>query len=225
MLFTVIGTVSHELGHIAVARYFGYKTTLHFGSMHYEESVLYSRITEIYSKNYSALESGTPFGHEKEYRAGMRIISEQALLITMGGPVQTLLTGIAGLLILIGIRTYRRKEDFRWFDWLAVFSSLFWLREVFNVVMSVSKEMVSPNGSYFGGDEKKISGMLGLWTGTMPLLLGLIGLAVSLYVVFKVVPRRLQLTFIASGLVGGTCGFILWMYVVGPMVLPHYRGR
>ena len=33
VLFTIIGTVSHEYGHIIVAKSLGYETTLHYGSM------------------------------------------------------------------------------------------------------------------------------------------------------------------------------------------------
>ncbi len=34
MLFAVIGTLTHEYGHILAAKSFGYKTYLHYGSMH-----------------------------------------------------------------------------------------------------------------------------------------------------------------------------------------------
>ena len=35
ILFTPIGTISHEYGHIAVAKLLGYKTTLHYASMNW----------------------------------------------------------------------------------------------------------------------------------------------------------------------------------------------
>jgi hypothetical protein len=35
ILFTAIGTVSHEYGHISVAKIYGYETSLHYGSMNY----------------------------------------------------------------------------------------------------------------------------------------------------------------------------------------------
>ena len=37
IFFTVIGTLSHEYGHIAVAKYFGYETELHYGSMEFDD--------------------------------------------------------------------------------------------------------------------------------------------------------------------------------------------
>ncbi len=37
-MFTVVGTLSHEYGHIVVAKYLGYETKLHYGSMNYEDT-------------------------------------------------------------------------------------------------------------------------------------------------------------------------------------------
>lgn len=48
VVFTIIGTLSHELGHIAVAKYLGYSTTLHFGSMNYESDFPYSKSHELF---------------------------------------------------------------------------------------------------------------------------------------------------------------------------------
>jgi len=39
ILFTIIGTLSHEVGHIAVAEALGYETKLHFGSMSWNSDV------------------------------------------------------------------------------------------------------------------------------------------------------------------------------------------
>lgn len=40
ILFTIIGTLSHELGHIVPAKILGYQTTLHYGSMEWEGEFL-----------------------------------------------------------------------------------------------------------------------------------------------------------------------------------------
>ena len=125
VVFTVIGTVSHEYGHILVAKYFGYETTLHYGSMKYD--------------------------------TGDRISHSNVFWITIGGPLQTTLTGLVGLIVIFLRRNHINEFGLRWIDWLAVFLSLFWLREVFNLVMSITSEIISPNGSYFGGDEVYIS--------------------------------------------------------------------
>ena len=76
--------------------------------------------------------------------------------------------------------------------------------------------------SYFGstGDEVKISRGLNLWDGTVPIVLGVIGLVISLIVIFKFVPISKRKSFIWGGLIGGISGFILWMIIIGPIVLP-----
>ena len=185
ILFTAIGTITHELGHIAVAEFLGYSTTLYHDSM-----------------NYNSWEASEFHG----------------FLVTLGGPLQTMLTGILGLVILRSRKNKRNTTGFTLWDWLAVFLSLFWLREVFNVVMSVGMELMKPNGTYFGGDEAGLAWYLGIPHGTFAILFALIGLFVVFYIVFKVIPRNLRLIFIAGGLIGGVMGFVIWMNHLGPLL-------
>ena len=57
ILFTVIGTVSHEYGHMAVAKYLGYETVLHYGSVNYypigylddKDAIEYNSLTKEYA--------------------------------------------------------------------------------------------------------------------------------------------------------------------------------
>ena len=220
ILFTAIGTITHEYGHIMVARSLGYETTLHYGSMNFQNPDLNERLHVIYNENKSAIENSLPFDDKAEYENGIQRLRSDGILVNIGGPLQTTLTGTIGFLILLFRKKKIRKSGLNLIDWLAVFLSLFWLRQVFNVVVSVGEEMIYPNGSYFDGDERYISYTLDLWPGTISTLLCLIGLAVVLFVVFKVIPRELRLTFIISGLIGGISGFVIWMNVLGPQLLP-----
>ncbi len=146
--------------------------------------------------------------------------SNKSLYVTIGGPLQTILTGVLGLIILFVRRKTIQNEGLKIIDWLAVFLGLFWLREIFNLVHSLGSEIVLPNGRWFGGDEYYISKDLNLWSGTIPIILGVMGLLASIFIVFKVVPKDLRLTFTISGLIGGVSGFIIWMNIIGPIVLP-----
>jgi len=220
ILFTVIGTVSHEYGHIIVAKSLGYKTTLHYGSMNYDMNELFDTLEEINREYRSELKSGSDFERKAEYKSILAKLKYHQLLVQIGGPIQTILTGIIGLFILIYRKKNIKEFGFKLFDWLAAFLSLFWLREVFNLAMSIFNELIAPKGSYFGGDEHKISIMLNIWEGTIPIILGIIGLIISLFVIFKIVPEKLRFTFLLSGFLGGIIGFILWMYIVGPIILP-----
>lgn len=233
ILFTAIGTVSHEYGHIAVAKYFGYETSLHYGSMnYYPKGYLQDSYLEVYkklTKEYwnTEFESWPDDAKEKaeEYQNILEKRywnekSNKSLYVTIGGPLQTILTGMLGLIILFVRRKTIQNEGLKIIDWLAVFIGLFWLREIFNLVHSFGSEILSPNGRWFGGDEYYISKDLNLWSGTIPIILGVMGLLASIYIVFKVVPKDLRLTFIISGLIGGVSGFILWMNIIGSIVLP-----
>ncbi len=232
-MFTVIGTVSHEYGHIAVAKMFGYETSLHYSSMNYYPKGY------LEDKDLKALKNLTNDYLDTDYELWPEDVKEKAteysnilqerywneksntsLFVTIGGPLQTILTGIIGLLILLIRRKSIQIKGLKIIDWLAVFLGLFWLRELFNLVHGFGAEIISPNGRWFGGDEYYISKDLNLWSGTIPILLGVIGLFVSGYIVFKIVPKNLRLTFILSGLIGGISGFILWMNIIGPKILP-----
>lgn len=233
VLFTAIGTVSHEYGHILVAKAYGYETQLHYGMATfypkgYTEDPSYIALDSLFNEYPKTPYLDLPENVKKLHQKHHDILQERywndnsndGLFITIGGPLQTMLTGICGLTILFCRRKLRAKQGFKLVDWLGVFLSLFWLREVFNLVMSVTRELISPNGEWFGGDEEFISAELGLWDGTLSIILGALGLAVSLFVIFKIVPSPKRFTFIASGLVGGIIGFVLWMDVVGPILLP-----
>jgi len=220
LLFTAIGTISHEYGHIWVAKALGYKTSLHYGSMEFDNPTLIAQQQELYATRKTAIEHGNHFEHEAEYEHLTNRLRQNEFLILLGGPLQTMLTGLFGLSILFFRRKNRSRYQLRFIDWLAVFLSLFWLRQVFNLVLSVSKAIISSGESYFGGDEKKLSELLNLWPGSFSVVLACVGLFIALFVVFRIVPQHLRPTFIISGLVGGTSGFILWMQVLGPQILP-----
>src|SRR5690606_36717410 len=126
--------------------------------------------------------------------------SNKGLLVTIGGPLQTMLTGTIGLLILLWRKKFISKNGMKPLDWLAIFLSLFWLREVFNLITSIGGELISPNGTWFGGDELYISQGLNLWNGTIPIILATFGIIISTYIIFKILPKKIRLTFILSGL-------------------------
>ena len=155
ILFTVIGTISHEYGHIIVAKSFGYETTLHYGSMNYlpkgyleDKDVIAVRDL---TKDYVDIEYDSwPKDIKEKTEEYNNILqkrywnkkSNSGLLVTVGGPLQTTLTGTIGLLILLWRRKSIYKNGLKVLDWLAIFLSLFWLREIFNLVTSIGGELI-----------------------------------------------------------------------------------
>ncbi len=221
IIFTIIGTLTHEYGHIWVAKYFGYKTTLSYGSMTYKpgESHPYYRVYKsIYSKYKHEIKNNLPFPEKEEYTKLLKKLKTERLLIATGGPAQTILTGLLGLLLLLLRKKSIKTKGLKFIDWLSVFLSLFWLREVFNPVVSVLSGLINGTGIFFGGDEANIAIYLGLPVGTVPIILGIFGLIISVFIVFKIIPERLRFTFIIAGFIGGLSGFMFWMKLLGPLV-------
>ena len=67
ILFTVIGTLSHEFGHFIVGRYLGSKTSIHYGSTSWGQSELNDKIIKIYDGNKVAINTKKGFPQKKEF--------------------------------------------------------------------------------------------------------------------------------------------------------------
>lgn len=191
ILCTIIGTVSHEFGHYIVAELMGYDATIHYGS--------------------------TSFSNHVDYR---QVSSLSPILITIGGPVQTILTGTFGLVILWLIRrSFNPAIDLRLPQWFFIFLSLFWLRFPANLATWIIGYFKS---GIFGlrGDEIGIARYFQLPTWSIVVLTAFMGFLVLTIIIFKFIPTHHRFTFILSGLVGGIAGYILWLYMIGKYILP-----
>ena len=232
IFFTATGTFTHELGHLSVAKYYGYDTHLSYGSVHYfykgyYEDPLYVEYKNIWEENYEAFQAKEDFPQKEHFRElGTQLSKKyppkpefERAMITLGGPVQTLLTTFLGLFILF-YRRSKEKEYFVLLDWLGVFLALFCLREVFNYVMAVFRKIFMSK-SEFRDDEFRLSLFWDLPLWVVPTIAFVIGLSISLYVIFKVIPLKYRFTFIAAGFAGGVLGFFVWLRWLGPVVLPE----
>ena len=230
IFFTVIGTLTHEFGHIAVAKYFGYETELHYGSMHYdypdvEDDPLIVEIKKIVKDNAEALTNKEDFDLKDRHTELLKILKEKypypkphSAWVILGGPAQTLLTSFLGLFILF-YRKSQKKEYFVLLDWIGVFLSLFALREIFNYVMVLFRTIL--NGEVASNnDEFKLSRYLDVNQWTIPTIALIIGMAICLYIILRVIPLKYRFTFMIAGFVGGILGFFIWLRWLGPVVLP-----
>lgn len=220
IVFTVVGTLSHEYGHILVAKYLGYETKLHYGSMNYNHSYAEIQFEEIYKKYKSSIQNKEDFPEKKTYQRLVKKLYFDNLFITIGGPIQTIITGTIGFILLLFRREKILENGMKILDWLYVFLSLFWLREVCNLTISIASAILIGKKNYFGGDEKNIAIMLEIPQGSIAIPLALIGLCISLFVIFRIIPKEQRLLFISSGFLGGIAGFILWLRILGPIVMP-----
>ena len=180
----IFGTLSHEYGHIVIAKFLGYETTLHYGSMSWFINGIDGELIATKKEDF---------------------------LVTMGGIFQTTLTGTIGLLVLYFSHS---KLSF----WIGISLTLFWSREIINLIMSLSTGFLF-NQPYFGGDELIISKLLDLPNGFIPISLGFLGLIFCLYAVFKINIKE-RLSFVLGGAFGGIITYIIWFGYLGKILLP-----
>jgi hypothetical protein len=219
MAFSIIGTLSHEFGHFTVAKLSGYDANIDYKSCHYDlKNQVF--IDSIYYSYYSEINNGKEFPGKEKYYNIIEARQQKGFWIVLAGPLQTMLTGTIAFLFLVRWRKrFYAASRLNFKQWLLIFLSLFWLRQTFNLVMALgvyALRSVFPSR----GDEFKLAAYFHIHPLTILLPTGVIGIAVLAYVIFKIIPISQQMPFLVAGLLGGALGFYLWMYLVGPVLMP-----
>jgi len=159
--FTVIGTLSHEGGHYLVARGFGYSPSIHYGYMMSGENKVYEEAMAIRARHKKAITSGLDYPEKERFDELAVKAKNQGFWITLGGPLQTMLTGTIGLFLVLW-RKSKKAYASSLLDWLFI----------------------------------------------------------ATYVILTFVPKEKILTFGIGGLLGGVTGYVLWLKILGPIVMP-----
>lgn len=218
MLFTVLGTLTHEYGHYAAANHFGYKTRINYMSTSYVNQPGYDKIIAL-NDDCIKRKKNDPGASCKELDTAIKNSFEHSVVIRSAGPLQTMLTGTTGLLLLTCFgRSFNRSEKLKVWQWSFILITLFWLRQVFNFILS--------SWSYFmydhlgNSDEIDLALMFNLPPLSVTFCTFLAGSFVFSIVFFRFIPPFQRLTFLCGGLAGGIFGFYLWFEHVGPWILP-----
>lgn len=216
ILVTIFGTLSHEFGHLVVAKLLGYDTIMHYSSMEWTNEVKES-VIEFYIKNESIIEERKPFQNSIQYYKKLDKIYYDEFLITLGGVLQTIITGGIAFFILI---LNREKKIDKILFWFLIFLSLFWSREVFNLFKGALQFFFKKSNTLFWGDELKLSTFLNLFEGTISIFLGTSGILILSVLLFKIIPFQYRLSFTIASFIGSLLGYFLWMVLIGPLILP-----
>lgn len=201
ILTTIIGTLSHEWGHYIVAKKLGYNASIHYAYTSWE------RPDELSETNYI---KGVQIN--RYYR--------NSFWIGMGGPLQTMLTGTIGLLLLsFSRRRMRTLQELRPGQWILVFLSLFWLRQAANFVLWSGDYLLKGDFSR-SADEIKMAYYLELPFWSLIAITGIIGLFILGIVIFRFIPKHQRFTFVLAGITGGVAGYFLWLELLGPKLMP-----
>jgi FtsH-binding integral membrane protein len=216
---TVVGTLTHELGHYSVAKYFGCEAKINYQSCRHWKPLIDAYLSTTYEKYYNEIDNNLEYPEKNKYELTLKIQANEVFWILLGGPVQTMLTGSIGLLLLLIFRKNLITNDsVKCGAWLLIFTSLFWLRQVPNLASALRRFAINPMAS-ISGDEMRLAEMLHINIWVIQIVTGLLGLAV-LYLVVRLLPKAYVFTFLISGLLGGTLGFYLWLVKFGKYVMP-----
>lgn len=190
ILATITGTVTHELAHYITASITGHPAQLHYAS------------TTVLAID------------------GKPMIDSESFLITLAGPLQTMITGSIGfLLLLIYRKSFQRGDRLHTSQWLMVFVSLFWLRQVAVFLLWIGNYLVT--GETSGrGDEIKLSRYLSLPGWFLISITAVTGICITLIIIFRFIPVKQRKVFIVSGITGGIAGYLLWMQWLGQLFIP-----
>ncbi len=190
---TTVGVLSHEGGHYLAARYYG------FAEVHMRYN----------STSWQCTHSPCNAATERQH-----------ITITAAGPLQTILAGTLGIVLLFTSRNrFKRKAELNLPQWCCVFLALFWLREISNLL----REFYLLNfttGHNFSGDEFLLSSYFGWGPWLLSVLLGVLAVFILFAIIFVFVPARQRFTFMLSGLFGGVAGAVLWLGILGPRLMP-----
>jgi hypothetical protein len=217
----VAGTLSHEYSHWLMSRHYGFKksrvTYANTSYCGFNEKIL--REDSIYKQYPNEIRGNLDFPFKEEYGSLRKETSKEWMCIHVAGPLQTMLTGTIGLLLLFRCRKKNvGAERLSFGQWMLVFLSLFWLRELLTLASAVSLSLQYK--MRMNHDEFAIARYLH-WNPWM-----LAGAAATFallgfwLVTFRFVPGKQRLTFIIAMFTGGITGVYLWFGLLGPKLLP-----
>jgi len=218
--FTIIGTVSHEGGHYLVAKCLGYEARINYATSWYydknNEAFLQSH-WKLYSEQ---IKTNQKFPDKEKWDRLKFKQQRDSFRITMGGSMQTMVTGTVGLIFLCFFRKrYYSATELSFPLWLLVFISLFWLRQAANFFVGAAKFLV--HGSFSShSDEFVLARRLNIPEWSISTITASIALVILAVVIFKFIPNKQRLTFILAGIVGGVSGYLLWLIYFGKIIMP-----
>lgn len=208
VFFTIIGTLSHELGHCAAAKYLGMTDIqIHYGSMDYDNPND-SYQEKMYALHEEEIKHNKDFSEKEAYEKLRSDIERNDFIITASGPIQSMITGTIGLLLLIfyGER-FKTNQKIKFMGWILVFLSLFGLRQSANFMTRFIKFMF--NGKWGHSDEIRLAHYLHIPPYSISLITGVMGFLVLVGVSIFYIPRNDLKIFISGGLVGGISGYLI----------------
>jgi hypothetical protein len=222
ILCTIVGTVSHEFGHAAVTASQGRDWTVHYASMSPGKSTLLDSLKDAYQKDKEKIKSKEASPEKEAFlrtreRLAKKYKSEN-LQMSLGGPLQTMLAGTIGFILLwLARKKNKSNESLTYKEWCLVLLGFFWSRQPAILLQKIYYAAIKHHGR---GDEEEIARHLGLNEWTVISVWGITGAVILLWITFYAVTIKQRFTFIEAGLAGSLIGAALWFGALGPAILP-----
>jgi hypothetical protein len=176
---TIIGTFSHECGHYAAAKYYGRKAKISYASVGYSEYKEQQLFNQIYSRNRDSIRNNLNFREKPIYTQLLKELQKESRVITFSGPFQTMLFGSIGLVFLfLYKRSFNQMDTLKKSQWVMVFCSLLWLREVYILASHSISFAFDARVASGRSDELRLARMFDVPDFTFILIFGFIGILV-----------------------------------------------
>lgn len=202
LIAAVLGTLLHECGHIVAAWFCGCR------QFHLGYSYMYA-----YDCNVDYYPPLTTLGEEYN-----RVLVNKRLWEVVGGPLQTNLTGLLGIVLLYRLSRRRVVDAFKNLDLFYIVLCFFLSRNIFNSLTGFLSVKVTTR-QYTRADETKLFYHFGINHTVGYTLMLLIASALLAYVVFVLVKKHRWQLILWGGL-GSVVGGVVWLRWLGPILLP-----
>lgn len=108
---TVIGTLSHELGHYTAAKLIGNEAKINYAQTFSYNPSLSTELKSIYDNYYNEINEKKEFPLKDKLKELRTQEIEEAKITSIGGPLQTMLTGTLGFILLLCNRKNIYKNE------------------------------------------------------------------------------------------------------------------
>lgn len=215
----IIATIVHEYGHFFTAKYLGYEARVSYGFTTWTNQTYQDFFESLTRDERIKIRTNEYFSKKDDYQELMKRIKDEAFMITLGGPLLTMLVGSLGVIAAFWNKNKFTGETLSFKKWAVIFTALFWLREPGNYVLDL---LITVQRGRFPlrNDEVILARYLEFDSWSISFVLAVTGLIIVYVVYKKFIPDQDKTTFLLAGLIGGLGGYIFWLSFLGPVIMP-----
>ncbi|EIJ39683.1 LOW QUALITY PROTEIN: Peptidase family M50 [Galbibacter orientalis DSM 19592] len=205
----IIGVMTHEYGHYVMAKFLGYNPKFHFSYVSYDTTEFHKEFENIYEQYKDEIIEGADFPLKERRIELMRKLNKERFLIVSSGVFTTAMIGTLGFLVVLFFKSKPYTVIF------FLFKPFLAKNAFFNLCLSIMLYGLGVTNFIYGGDELKLSISSEVSLGVFPIVLGVLGGIISCMSFLIFIKKSNRVLFIASGVLGGGIGAIVWFLLFG----------